>query len=195
MESKKVFSKGEIVCLASNKMIKGAIIDFTKVGEEFCYKVFIEGKINKLFGSQLISESNNDSSTVLSKIELDNLLTSIQIQNPSNSTLYSLNSARIDFIPYQFRPVLKFIHSDRPRLLIADGVGVGKTIEAGLILKELQARSTIKKILIICPRTLVTERKWENEMKRFDEKFIHLEGNSLRYCINDMDLDGEWHEK
>ena len=195
MESKKVFSKGEIVCLASNKMIKGAIIDFTKVGEEFCYKVFIEGKINNLFGSQLISESNNDSSTVLSKIELDNLLTSIQIQNPSNSTLYSLNSARIDFIPYQFRPVLKFIHSDRPRLLIADGVGVGKTIEAGLILKELQARSTIKNILIICPRPLVTERKWENEMKRFDEKFIHLDGNSLRYCINEMDLDGEWPEQ
>ena len=68
-------------------------------------------------------------------------LTALQIKYPGLSTLYSLNAARVDFIPYQFRPVLRFIRSDRPRLLIADGVGVGKTIEAGLILRELQART------------------------------------------------------
>ena len=88
--------------------------------------------------------------------------------------------------------MLRFIRSDRPRLLIADGVGVGKTIEAGLILRELQARRDVKSILIICPRPLVTERKWEHEMKRFDERFTHLDGRTLRYCINEMDLDGEW---
>ena len=88
--------------------------------------------------------------------------------------------------------MLRFIRSDRPRLLIADGVGVGKTIEAGLILRELQARRDIKSVLIICPRPLVTERKWELEMKRFDERFTHLDGKTLRYCINEMHLDGEW---
>ena len=119
-------------------------------------------------------------------------LTALQIRHPSLSTLYSLNAARVDFIPYQFRPVLRFIRSDRPRLLIADGVGVGKTIEAGLILRELQARREIKSILIICPRPLVTERKWELEMKRFDERFTHLDGRTLRYCISEMDLEGEW---
>ena len=45
-------------------------------------------------------------------------LTALQIQHPGLSTLYSLNAARVDFIPYQFRPVLKFIRADRPRLLI-----------------------------------------------------------------------------
>ena len=44
--------------------------------------------------------------------------------------IYSLNSGRIQFVPYQYRPVLKLIRADRPRLLIADEVGVGKTIEA-----------------------------------------------------------------
>jgi SNF2 family DNA or RNA helicase len=83
-------------------------------------------------------------------------LTALQIRYPGLSTLYSLNAARVDFIPYQFRPVLRFIRSDRPRLLIADGVGVGKTIEAGLILRELQARRDIRSVLIVCPRPLVT---------------------------------------
>jgi len=112
--------------------------------------------------------------------------------NTSCSTLYSLNAARIDFVPYQFRPALKFIRSDRPRMLIADGVGVGKTIEAGLILRELQARSNIQSVLVICPRPLVTERKWEIEMRRFDERFIPLDGPLLRRCINETDLEGRW---
>jgi len=122
-------------------------------------------------------------------------LTALQIRHPGLSTLYSLNAARVDFIPYQFRPVLKFIRSDRPRLLIADGVGVGKTIEAGLILRELQARRDVRSILIVCPRPLVTERKWQIEMKRFEERFAHLDGRTLRFCINEMDLEGVWPEQ
>ena len=68
-----------------------------------------------------------------------------EINNPSTSNLYSLNSAKIDFVPYQFRPALKLIKSDEPRILIADSVGVGKTIEAGLIIKELEARNEFGK--------------------------------------------------
>ncbi|MCK5845069.1 MAG: DEAD/DEAH box helicase, partial [Victivallales bacterium] len=110
----------------------------------------------------------------------------------SISNLYSLHAARIELIPYQFRPVLKFIKSDRPRLLIADSVGVGKTIEAGLILRELQARRDIRRVLIACPRPLVTEKKWQREMKRFDEHFEHLDGTKLRFCLSEIDLDGVW---
>ena len=93
----------------------------------------------------------------------------------------------------RFRPVLKFIRSDRPRLLIADGVG--KTIEAGLILRELPARREIQSVLIICPRPLVTEDKWEKEMRRFDQRFTDLDGRTLRYCISEMDLEGAWPER
>ena len=53
-------------------------------------------------------------------------------QRPASPTSIRLQAGRIDFIPYQFRPVLKFIRADRPRILVADEVGVGKTIEAGL---------------------------------------------------------------
>ncbi len=84
------------------------------------------------------------------------------------------------------------IRADRPRLLIADEVGVGKTIEAGLIIKELWARTDISSVLVICPKALVTERKWFVEMKRFDEHFEALDGRTLRYCPRETDLEGEW---
>ena len=95
-------------------------------------------------------------------------------------------------MPYQYRPVLKLIRSDRPRLLIADEVGVGKTIEAGLIIKELRARTDLSSILIICPKALVAERKWLLEMKRFDEHFTALDGRLLRHCLKETHLEGEW---
>ena len=91
--------------------------------------------------------------------------------------------------------MLKLIQADRPRLLIADEVGVGKTIEAGLILKELQARRELRTVLVICPKPLVAERKWLEEMKRFDERFDHLDGPTLRYCIEETHLDGVWPQK
>lgn len=46
--------------------------------------------------------------------------------------------------------------------------------------------------MIICPKPLVTERKWETEMKRFDEDFVPLTGPELRQVISDTDRDGEW---
>ena len=156
--------------------------------------VFVDGSVHTFYPSQLQLEVQ-DSSRVFSCDDFHAYLTALQIRYPGLSTLYSLNAARVDFIPYQYRPVLKFIKADLPRLLIADSVGVGKTIEAGLILRELQARSNIESVLIICPRPLVAEQKWQREMKRFDENFEHLDGDKLRYCINEMHLDGEWPEQ
>ncbi len=187
------FSQGQIVILKSDSSVKGAVVEVLPGGNEDRVRVFTEGNIHTYYASQLKAEEQaEDDFQSLSRDQFHAYLTALQIQHPSLSNLYSLNAARVDFIPYQFRPVLRFIRSDRPRLLIADGVGVGKTIEAGLILRELQARRDINSVLIICPRPLVTESKWQNEMKRFDERFTHLNGPTLRYCINEMDLEGVW---
>src|SRR5258708_11510736 len=88
-------------------------------------------------------------------------MTALQLNHPSLTTLYSLHAARVNYVPYQFRPVLKFIHADRPRLLIADEVGVGKTIEAGLILRELQARKDVHSVLLIFPKPPVNKPKMQ----------------------------------
>jgi len=187
------FSPGQIVTLRSDPSMKGAVVEAVASKPENRFKVFIDGSIQTYYASQLQSEDKpHDEFQFLRCDQFHAYLSALQIRYPGLSTLYSLNAARVDFIPYQFRPVLRFIRSDRPRLLIADSVGVGKTIEAGLILRELQARRDIKSILIICPRPLVTERKWKIEMKRFDERFIQLDGPTLRYCISEMDRDGVW---
>ena len=190
------FEPGQIVFLKSNPEIKGAVMSIMPGKPENRYNVFIDGETQIFYVSQIQAKERKDKdSIVLSCHKFHSYLTALQIRYPGLSTLYSLNAARVDFIPYQFRPVLKFIRSDRPRLLIADGVGVGKTIEAGLILRELQARRDVRSVLIVCPRPLVTERKWQIEMKRFEERFAHLDGRTLRFCINEVDLEGVWPEQ
>ena len=189
------FAPGQIVFLKSNPEIRGAVMAVLPGTPENRINVFVDGNIHTFYASQLQIEVQSDDLQTYSCDEFHAYLTALQIRYPALSALYSLNAARVDFIPYQYRPVLKFIKADLPRLLIADSVGVGKTIEAGLILRELQARSDINKVLIICPRPLVAEQKWQREMKRFDENFEHLDGNKLRYCINEMHLDGEWPEQ
>lgn len=191
-----VFEPGQIVNVKSNPTIRGAVVSVLPGKPENRFKVFVDGETQAYYGSQLQTEDRqDDDSQFVTREQFHGYLTALQIRYPGLSTLYSLNAARVDFIPYQFRPVLRFIRSDRPRLLIADGVGVGKTIEAGLILRELQARRDIRSVLIVCPRPLVTEGKWQNEMKRFEERFTHLDGGTFRYCINEMDLEGVWPEQ
>ncbi|MDR1827739.1 MAG: DEAD/DEAH box helicase family protein, partial [Methylobacteriaceae bacterium] len=192
-ENKAEFERGQMVFVKSNPSSRGAVIDVIPGKPENRFKVFMDGTSQEFYASQLKAEEQREvREDAVSCDQFHAHLSALQIKYPGLSTLYSLNAARVDFIPYQFRPVLRFIRSDRPRLLIADGVGVGKTIEAGLILRELQARREIRSVMIVCPRPLITEKKWLNEMKRFEERFCHLDGRTLRFCIDEMDLEGVW---
>lgn len=92
--------------------------------------------------------------------------TSYKLENSSNSTIASLKASKTIFKAYQFKPLLKFINSENRRILVADEVGLGKTIEAGHIMLELQARKEFRNVLIVCPKSLRV--KWQSEMK---EKF------------------------
>ena len=190
------FQPGQIVFLKSNPSVRGPVVRVMSGTPVDTICVFVDGIVQTFYASQLeVEPERDDDLQYLTRDQLHAYLTALQIRYPGLSSLYSLNAARVDFVPYQYRPVLRFIRSDRPRLLIADSVGVGKTIEAGLILRELQARREIKSVLIICPRALVTEQKWQREMKRFSEDFTHLDGRLLQYCINETHLDGEWPEQ
>lgn len=193
----KVSSIGEIaekdkVFLIGDPDTKGMVFSVSEVGGVKKYEVFVDGDIKTFFEGQIGKVEDDFSYSWIDIKTFQSNLTAYEINNPSAGNLYSLNAARIDFVPYQFRPALKMIKADEPKILIADSVGVGKTIEAGLIIKELEARNELDNILIICPKPLVAERKWELEMKRFDEEFVPLDGTTLRQIISDTHRDEEW---
>ncbi len=73
-------------------------------------------------------------------------------------------------LPHQIRALSRALKGDRVRYLLADEVGLGKTIEAGLILRELKLRGLVKRVLVIAPKGLVTQ--WVAEMRtHFNEDF------------------------
>lgn len=190
-----LFKSGDMVRLKAKPQTSGAVIAHLPGVPEDRYQVFHDGTTPYYYASQIEPIPPVSTHSEVALPDLHAALSALQLRHPSIRHLYSLFASRIQFVPYQFRPVLKLIQADRPRLLIADEVGVGKTIEAGLILKELQARREIKSVLVICPKPLIAERKWLEEMKRFDERFEHLDGKSLRYCINETHFDGIWPQK
>ncbi|MCA2972179.1 MAG: DEAD/DEAH box helicase [Acidobacteriaceae bacterium] len=86
-----------------------------------------------------------------------------------NTLLAPIESSVIP-LPHQILALLKAVSSDRVRLLLADEVGLGKTIEAGLIVKELKLRGLIRRVLVVAPKGLVSQ--WAAEMRtHFGEEF------------------------
>lgn len=85
--------------------------------------------------------------------------------------LLAVQPGRLDPAPYQLVPVMRAIRMSRPRLLLADGVGLGKTVQAGLVLTELLARRRAHRILIVSPAGPLLNQ-WREEMhRRFGLRF------------------------
>jgi superfamily II DNA or RNA helicase len=97
-----------------------------------------------------------------------------KIRGDLTDVLYSMESSLTDFYAHQFKPVLKFIDSVSGRILIADEVGLGKTIEAIYIWKEVQAREHGQRLLIVCPSML--RHKWKSDLSRLFGIESHIFG-------------------
>jgi superfamily II DNA or RNA helicase len=99
---------------------------------------------------------------LLMAAQLANLLTEDILLAPIDSNVIPL--------PHQIKALRKAISRERVRFLLADEVGLGKTIEAGLIMREMKLRGLIKRILVVSPKGLIMQ--WIAEMKtHFDEEF------------------------
>ena len=92
---------------------------------------------------------------------------------------FSLSIARVDPLPHQLEAVYDyFLKLPRIRFLIADDPGAGKTIMAGLILKELKLRGVVNRILIVVPGHL--KDQWRRELKeKFQESFTVIDRGLL----------------
>lgn len=93
---------------------------------------------------------------------------------------FSLSIARVDPLPHQLEAVYEyFLKLPRIRFLLADDPGAGKTIMAGLLLKELKARGLVKRVLIVTPANLTFQ--WQRELKdKFREPFEVINSDVLR---------------
>ena len=110
-------------------------------------------------------------------------MTFSRLSSNLNNVIYSMETAQIDFYAYQYKPVLKFIDSPTERLILADEVGLGKTIEAGIIWMEMVARDKSKTLLIVCP-TKQLGKKWEIELQtkfQIDARQVDFNGLDREY--------------
>ena len=98
--------------------------------------------------------------------------------------------AGIEVKAYQLEPLRKALQMPRVGLFIADDVGLGKTIEAGLILRELLMRQKVRRVIIACPPSVV--RQWQEEMEQrfgltfviYDREFVAARRQERGYGVN-----------
>ncbi len=108
--------------------------------------------------------------------------------------LACLSNARIELLPHQVFVTDKVLRDYPHRFLLADEVGLGKTIEAGLILKELRARGSAKRVLIVAPAGLVSQ--WVDELRsKFNETFTRIDSTNLsaHIALCGGDVERVWH--
>jgi superfamily II DNA or RNA helicase len=94
---------------------------------------------------------------------LDFLLKQLAYQFPLQNSGGELSNSRTDLLPHQILLTHDVVGATRRRFLIADEVGLGKTIEAGMIIRELVARGEAERVLVICPAGLT--RNWQQELR------------------------------
>lgn len=94
--------------------------------------------------------------------------------------LSGLSNARVEPKLHQVFVAHRVTHKLYPRMILADEVGLGKTIEAGLIIKELRARQVANRVLVLCPAALQQQWKYELESK-FNEDFEIIDGHGAKF--------------
>ncbi|HYE12466.1 MAG TPA: helicase-related protein [Patescibacteria group bacterium] len=96
-----------------------------------------------------------------------------------NEPYHSLLTSRMTLQPHQVSVAHKVVNGLSPRYILADEVGLGKTIEAGLIIKELRARGLAERILVLVPANLT--RQWEWEMRtKFNENYVIYDSTRIK---------------
>jgi len=107
-----------------------------------------------------------------------------------HNNLVSLSHARVDLKPHQVAVVHRVITKYPHRFLLCDEVGLGKTIEAAMIIKELRARGQGKRVLILTPPGLT--RQWQYELKtKFNESFAIYNSSTIQY-LKDKGTANPW---
>lgn len=157
------------------------------------YKVFnpANGSVYKATGEQL-KRGGGEAQLDENYLRYVTLLS--KIRNETSAGILSAFSSGVIPLPHQLHVLERALETRNIRYILADEVGLGKTIEAGMIIKELKARGLITRILVVCPTGLVSQ--WSVEMQeKFHEKFqviLPSDFDTIRRLTDNDDVYGQF---
>lgn len=175
----------------NNERVK--IVDISTVWGFVSYKVFNPAteSVYKLSSEAVAAEVKQDNSH---EYYLRYVAMLAKIKSETSEGILSKFSSGVIPLPHQLHVLNRAVSTNSVRYVLADEVGLGKTIEAGLIIKELKARGLIKRILVVCPTGLVTQ--WNSEMnEKFGEKFhviLPEDYDTIRKITDNDDVYGQF---
>ena len=140
----------------------------------------IEKKIEVLDPALTRLVPDKSSSFQASLLYIESLLRSAP---PTGSELFIGHRAAMDTVPYQLKPAFQALGQPRQRILIADAVGLGKTLEAGILMSELIRRGKGKRILVLTVKSMLTQ--FQKEMWcRFTIPLVRLDSVGIQRVRN-----------
>ena len=157
------------------------------------YKVFnpATGRVYKANEEQL---SSSGSTMQYDENYLRYVTLLSKIKNETAGGFLSSLASGIIPLPHQLHVLNRAMETNNIRYILADEVGLGKTIEAGMIIRELKSRGLVSRILVVCPTGLVTQ--WANEMQeKFHEKFqviLPSDYDTIRRLTDNDDVYGQF---
>lgn len=163
-----MFEIGQRICLIADQNKKGRVNDLPS---ESVYEIIWDnGDIETLRQNAIQNEVITQTPWErLANNEFDDYrnftISSIinKVRNTSANTISTLKASKTIFKPYQFIPLLKLLNSENRRIIVADEVGLGKTISAGHIVLELAARGELNSLLVVCLNSI--QEKWIDELQ------------------------------
>lgn len=159
------------------------------------YKVFnpATGRVYKANEEQL---SSSGSTMQYDENYLRYVTLLSKIKNETAGGFLSSLASGIIPLPHQLHVLNRAMETNNIRYILADEVGLGKTIEAGMIIRELKSRGLVSRILVVCPTGLVTQ--WASEMQeKFHEKFqviLPSDYDTIRRLTDNDDVYGQFEQ-
>ena len=149
-------------------------------GREALFLTRLEDTIRVLDPAQTTLVEDPTSNYRASLLYLDTLL---RKSPPTDERIHVAQGAAMDHLPFQLDPAIQALKQPRQRILIADSVGLGKTLEAGILVSELIARGRGKRILVLAVKSMLGQFQQEF-WNRFTIPLVRLDSAGLQRVRN-----------
>jgi len=161
-----------LVCFGLSELVRG---------RKGIFFSSLEKDIRLLLPEDTVLKQDDSSGFIKSKLFIEATIRSAP--KTDNSKIYVGNKAAMDPLPYQFDPTIQALSQTKPRILIADAVGIGKTLEAGILTSELMIRGRARRILVVATKAMLLQFQQEF-WNRFAIPLCRLDSVGIQRCIN-----------